>query len=227
MPRRSTFPRPGRARSVRRGPGRLALLGAFAAVACNSGGGPGGGNSVVLPEAEMNMAPGLSPEEAAQVRGRVETALGAALTDPILRYANVRQGVREAICGEVETSAAGGAGTGLRPFIVTPGGEAVISATPALRLEEPSDPFPDLYMEYCASAEELRAIAERMEGMTPPPPPPVEHPAPGAPPVAAPEPSEPRAADAPPPPPRRPRPRPPGDDSFFNAVVRPNNAVAP
>ena len=208
------------------------MLAGLAAAACGSGGGPGG-NSAVLPESvPMNLSADLSPEEAARVQGRVETAFRVAITDPILRYANVRHGVREAICGEVETAAAGGAGTGLRPFIVTPSGEAFVSATPALRLDEPTDPFPDVYMEYCASTEELRAIRQRMEGMRPPPPPPVETTIPGAPPPPPLVPvEEGNEADVPPrqPPPApsrpRPRPRPQGDDSFYNAVVRPDAAI--
>ena len=98
---------------------------------------------------------------------------------------------------------------------MTAGDSATISASPRVRLEDPGDPFPDLYMRYCATVEELRQLDERMNSLEPAEvqiPQPRPTPLPEAGDIPADEFPAPGATDAP----RR------GDeDSFFNAVVRP------
>ena len=203
--------------------GLLALLVGFATAACGSGGGAGG-NAGVLPDSASSNLGGSNTQGATSAEARVEAALRAVLSEPVLRYANVRQGVSGAICGEVETRTRDGGGSGLRPFLVRPEGDAAISPTPTIALEDPDDRFPDLYMAWCASPEELRAIQQRMSRVPLPPLPPEI-------PVAEPpEPSsEPVDVDARDPPRRepRPQPRPQEDDSFFNSVVRPPRNAPP
>ena len=199
------------------------MLAAFAAAGCGSGGGSGG-DSAIPDAASSNLAGEANAQGTASAEGRAEVALSAVLSEPVLRYANVRQSVSGAVCGEVETRAGDGRRSGLRPFVVRPEGDAAVSPTPRIALEDPDDRFPDLYMAWCASPEELRSIQQRMGGATAAPPPAIEIPM-ADPPELPSEPAEVDARD----PPRRERqsqPRPQDNDSFFNAVVRPPQDAA-
>ena len=203
--------------------GALAAFAAVALAACNSRDAPTGGESEArIPEAELANVE-TPRRSAAQLEAQAQAALRAVLAQPPVRLLNLREGFNEAICGQVELSAQGGSAGGTRPFLVTGRGQAYVSETPALRLEDPADPFPDLYMEWCASPEELRDLQDRIARLRPsdlqPLPAPTEN-------LAGPAPLPEEAAPAPPaatPPRPQPRaqPRPPNDDSFFNAVVRP------
>ena len=188
---------------------------ALLAAGCDSDGGSAASDEAdrVADAATINGA--LSPEEAARLRAQAIAALRAVLPNAeTAAYRNIRPGFVGAICGEV--AAVNSAGQSVpTPFIVTADGTAILSPTPGLALEDPTDTFPSLYARYCASAEELRQIDARLESMLPPG-------------VAA----EPRAEDeislprdeAPGVPPAAPReaqpPRRNGDDSFFNSVLR-------
>ena len=198
---------------------RAALLAAaLALVGCGArgGGGSGGAAGADL----VNVAGAVSGAETARLEARADAALRRALAVAPTRLENVRSGFNGAICGQVDTLPGAGGPGGLRPFVVTGDGEAFVSSGPGLQLEDPTDPFPDLYMQWCATPAELQAIRQRLQEMhpsevqvaTPPgapsmaPPAPLEE-TPGEPPPAAPA-APPRAA------------RPSGDDSFYNAVVR-------
>jgi hypothetical protein len=158
-----------------------------------------------------NIAATGDPEAVAALRARAQAALiGLIPNAASARYVNVRQGTSGAICGAVETGPEGQ----FHPFVVTAGGGAAVSASPRLEIANPEDPFPDLYMRYCATIEELSRLGEAMNGVTAalPPLPPEPDPPPLLEDDAAPG-QEPEPADAPP---RR------GDDeSFYNAIVRP------
>src|SRR5829696_2280401 len=144
----------------------LVGMAALLAPACDSRSGSEGAG---LAESGGAVDPALanfsvSPEEAARLRGRAVAALAGVLPGAAgAAYANVRSGSAGAICGEVDA----GDALGRRAFVVTPTGAAMLSPTSELRLEDPNDPFPDLYMQYCASAEELLRLGERMQGLQP------------------------------------------------------------
>ena len=200
--------------------GAFAAAIALALAGCDSSGGGGGGRAAEEPVPQFELANGsaiLSAEALAQLRARVDTALRGLLLQPLsARYSNLRTGSAGAVCGQVAEGAEGAP----RPFLVTPDGNGFVSATPALALNDPNDPFPDLYMRYCATADELRLIGRTLETMAPAPDPMVPPSIP-IPPVE--EEMEQPVAEPPPAQPARPRARPKGnDDSFFNSVWRPD-----
>jgi hypothetical protein len=187
-----------------------------------------------VPDGALSAAAGApstaSPaEQAAQNQQRASQALAVILADPeSARYSDVRAGAAGSVCGLVDAKQAGGKYAGPRPFVVTPEGVAVISTTPQVMFDDPEDLFPDFYIRWCASPEELRGIGPRIasgpipdmnladdltsivDGAVPPPPP-----------SAEPQPVE--AAKATPPPAQ-----PPGEeDSFSRAVLRNRSDGAP
>lgn len=174
-------------------------------------------------------APGASAAPD-RLQARAEAALAAILSDPDKRFANLRAGASNAVCGDVEAKQLDGK-RGVRPFVITPEGVAVVSTTAQVQLTDPEDPFPDFYIRWCASPAELARLQPNMVGGetlglgAPPPdlpdvPPdlPIEAPLP---PLAGPIPERPAAQAKAVPPPRPPAPT--SDDSFFNAVARPGS----
>jgi hypothetical protein len=155
---------------------------------------------------------------------RVDRAMAAVLQDPGgARYRNVRSGLAGTVCGEVDPRKTGGGHAGFRPFLVTPEGAGRVAASPQLSFEDPTDTFPDFYIRWCASAEELKRLEPALRraiaraGGTAPPEPSAEEPLPEAPPAdagaqpAAPSPAEPSG---------RTESRPPDVDSFLKSVKR-------
>lgn len=138
---------------------------------------------------------------------RAKQALGAILENPAsARYSQVRSGAAGSVCGLVDA----------RPFVVTPEGVAVVSPAPKVMFDDPDDVFPDYYIRWCASSEELRRIGPRVvAGPLPALPPIEEYPLvpdaemPAAPPEALPPPAQGKA-------------EPPSaeEDSFSRAVLR-------
>jgi hypothetical protein len=165
-----------------------------------------------------------------QLQARAAAALSAILNDPAsARYATVRPGTAGSICGEVDSKQANGRHGGMRPFVVTPEGVAVVSTLPGIMFEDPEDVFPDYYIRWCASPEELATLPPRIAlgtgAETPPPP------------IAVPTPEELAAMPLPSPPantaqapePKREEVRTPAgtggapaaeEDSFFKSVLR-------
>ncbi len=158
----------------------------------------------------------LSAEEAARLRARAVAGLAGVLPGAAgAVYANVRSGSAGAVCGQVDA----GDSLGPRAFVVTPAGAAMLSPTSELRLEDPNDPFPDLYMQHCATTEELVRLGELMKGIRPSDADPTrlggdQTPLPGDDRVGV------EGAEEPPPAPPEMRQRRPADDSFFNSVLR-------
>jgi hypothetical protein len=155
----------------------------------------------------------------------------AEVLDPAsARFANLRAGASNSVCGDVDAKGADGKHAGFRPFVVSPEGVAVISSAARIMFENPADMFPDFYIRYCAPPEELPMLQRKMAAQlgAEPPPEPAPQPEPIPPgdlPIADPV----LAAPPPPPPPSRPKASEPpraaksGDeDSFFNAVIRPD-----
>jgi hypothetical protein len=203
---------------------------------CDSQSRDGGGGSPGMSTEEAalmeKLNAGVTPEDAAQLQARAAAALSAVLIDPgSARYASIRSGAAGAICGEVDSKQPNGKHGGMRPFLVTPQGVAVISTTPQVVFADPSDIFPDLYIEYCASPEELTQLGPRLnEAARNPqdiPIPLAELPLdlpkdlPKALPPAEAPPARERSAPAPTPVPVAPRTTSPDDDSFSSAVLRP------
>jgi len=178
-----------------------------------------------------NLPAGIGVEDPARLQQRVDAAMAAILPKPAeARYAEVRSGVAGAICGQVDAVQSDGKYAGLRPFVVTPQGVAIISITAQIPFDGPVDEFPDYYLRWCASPEELAAIGSRVEvDASDMPPPPSADLLPDVPadldvPVTVPPPLPP----APMPPDTRwgapvkikAPPRTNADDSFYNVVVR-------
>ena len=192
---------------------------------CDQGAGRGGGSGDVAADrpATAVEANALSP---AELEAQAATALRIALGAAPARLARLRAGANGAICGEAETLPTATSPGGPRLFLVDRAGEAFVSRTEELGLEDPTDPFPNLYVQWCATPEEVRAIRERLARMNPAdvalPPPPLPDALPPLPGVSSdPDAETPPEPPPPAPPPPRPRPRPRDDDSFFNVVVRP------
>jgi hypothetical protein len=197
----------------------LAVAAALMLCACDSSGGGSGssGSATVGPAGEPlsgNLVEALGPEEMARLRSRAVTALALLVPNAASAgYARLRNGANGAICGEVE-AAGGGV---LFPFLVTPNGAAIVSPSPAIRLDDADDPFPDLYMQYCATVEELGRLGAQMNSLAPAP-------VPEPPPLP---PSESGEAGTDQTPADEAGPRPGDDESFFNAVVRAPRSAAP
>lgn len=97
--------------------------------------------------------------DAAGLEARVDRAMAAVLQDPGgARYRNVRAGLAGTVCGEVDPARKGGGHAGFRPFLVTPEGVARVAAGPRLTFDDATDPFPDFYIRWCATPEELRRL---------------------------------------------------------------------
>jgi hypothetical protein len=180
-----------------------------------------GANEAPDPAAEALAAANLLAADEAQdpavLEARVERAMSGILRDPgSARYASIRAGMARSICGEVDSKQEDGRRGGFRPFVVTPEGVAVVSTTTGIGFGDPADIFPDYYIRWCASPEELIRLGPAIR--TPPPAPldlniQAEIPDDS---LLAPSPDRPGPAPARPPRP----PRADGDDSFFNSVVR-------
>jgi len=183
-------------------------------------------------ESGNNQAAGPAANAAAAAPGaelmpRVLAALAAAGVDPTTaQLSNLRLGSVGAICGSVALPGPDGAQAPPVPFVVSPEGAALVSATPTLGWDVPEDPFPPAYARWCATPAELEEMRARIAASPAPPPreeepPPPEELPPDQPPAALPPP--PRAA----PPPARPpvpkwEPADPNDVSFTNQVRRPD-----
>ena len=156
-------------------------------------------------------------EDPARLREIVARAMPLALPGAKdAAYRNLRSGAGGSVCGEVAPKAAAGA-PAFRPFLVDPGGVALVAAAPELKLDDPNDFFADAWIRWCATPQELQTIAPKLRqaATAPPPPPPGQVDAANPPQLPAAPPSPPVA-----PPPRRPAPpQPPATiDSFVNAV---------
>jgi hypothetical protein len=202
-----------------------------------SGCGSGGGGEVRDRDAEAagaqanamlaNLA-SLSPaDDPARLRDLVAKAMPAALPDARdAQYRNLRSGVGGSVCGEVAPKPAAGAPV-FRPFLINPGGIALVAAAPQLKLDDPNDFFADGWIRWCATTEELQNLAPRLQQAAGAPsvPPgqvdateaPAIGPEPAPPPEPAPTPPSRRSA-------RPPGPQPsPSIDSFVNAVRHNSN----
>ena len=168
----------------------------------------------------LNLETGLGALSPEQLQARATEALRSVLPDPAsARLSNLRNGAAGAVCGDVDAKA-GGRYSGPKPFVVDPEGLALVSPTAEINFADRADIFPDLYLRWCASPEELQRLGPRLAAPAPgneqsaePSPPDVLAMPPAAPPPT-PEPprAAPKAAERPP--------RQPGDDSFMNAVLR-------
>jgi hypothetical protein len=179
--------------------------------------------------------PLVKAADPAALQARAETAVSAVILDPrSARYANLREGSGGSICGDVDAKGENGRLQGFRPFVVAPEGVAVVSSAATIMFDDPADLFPDFYLRYCAPLEELPMLHQKMAariGDLPPPPdagfapaPPSDLP-PLSPPLAAPPPPPAPAPTPSPGPPAMPKAQPKAqsgdEDSFFNAVIRP------
>ena len=198
----------------------------LALVACGSNGSGASDDS----QAAAPVENAAGPASAASHLPRVLAAMAVLLADPASAlYTNLRDGSVGSICGSVAVPRPDGTHAPPVPFVVTPDGLALVSATPRLAWDAPEDPFPTAYARWCATPEELDAMRAAIAASPAPPPPeepppaeelPEDDPAPQAPPP----PSRPRVARPPARPPTT-RPEPPADPndvSFTNAVRRPD-----
>jgi hypothetical protein len=130
--------------------------------ACGAQGPAGQSGDPETPVADLsadNLAAGTAPQDIARIQARVDAAMGAILRDPkSAKYANVRSGAAGAVCGEVDLKQAGGKYGGSRPFVITPQGGAFVSASNPISFGNPDDPFPDLYIRWCATPDELKTL---------------------------------------------------------------------
>ena len=159
-------------------------------------------------------APAVDP--AAQLEARAREALAdLAANAATVPLRNLRAGVGGAVCGEVES------GGEFRGFVIPPEARPVIARKAGLDLDDIDDPYPSLYIRWCASAEELVRLTPQLEDSTDSPSEaPVVEPIVETPPAAAQEPpAAPKAA-----PPRPVRPRDPNADPrrFADQVLRPD-----
>lgn len=177
------------------------------------------------------------PVDPAVLQARAQALTSGILNDPAsARYSNLRSGPAGSICGAVDSKGSDGRYGGPRPFVITPEGVALVSPTAHVPFDQPDDIFPDFYIRWCASPEELARLGPLLspnQGLAPTVP--VETPdlVPLDPPGAE-LPSQAPVPPLPAPPPRAaepagkpaseansvPRRQSADEDSFFNAVLR-------
>lgn len=160
----------------------------------------------------------------AQLQAQASRALSSVLLSPKdARYSDIRAGTAGAVCGEVDSKQENGRFGGPRPFVVTAEGVAMVSPATRIRFGDPSDLFPDFYIRWCATPEELAKLGPAVAREEPP----LDLPAENA--ASLPEPAPLPPATEPPPAPElqpkaAPAPKAPAkgtqEDSFFNAVIR-------
>ncbi len=174
--------------------------------------------NLLLDPTQLPPAPPVDP---AVLEQRARIALAALVPDAqTAAMTSLRAGPSGAICGEVQALPRTREDPGTRLFLVSPAGAANLARLPGLALGDTSDIFPDLYIEFCATPEELRTLRETVARA---PLTPLDDPlpaetnltvtdAPPAPPPAAP----PAPADTP----KAPPPAPPRSGSFSDQVIR-------
>ena len=119
------------------------------------------------PAAPPPVLPALGNEAAvdpAVLQARVDSAMKAVLQDADrAAYRNIRLGLADTICGEVDPARKGGGREGFRPFLVTQQGAALVARGAVLSFDDPTDSFPDLYIRWCASDEELKQLQPKLD----------------------------------------------------------------
>jgi len=116
------------------------------------------------PLPDLNVSTNAAEVDPAMLQARVDAAMKAVLQNPgSARYRNVRMGLVDTICGEVDPARKGGGRTGFLPFLVTPQGAALIARSPNLSFDDPTDTFPDLYIRWCATDEELARLGPKLD----------------------------------------------------------------
>ncbi|HMJ93413.1 MAG TPA: hypothetical protein VK472_04870 [Allosphingosinicella sp.] len=117
-----------------------------------------------LPPATLPATGNEAAMDPAILQARVDSAMKAVLQDSDgAAYRNVRPGLMDTVCGEVDPAGKGGRRTGFRPFIVTQQGAALVARGPVLSFDDPTDSFPDLYIRWCASEEELKRLGPQLD----------------------------------------------------------------
>jgi len=200
----------------------------LALAACGSDENADAGNNQAAGPAENAAA---APGSAADPMPRVLAAMEGLLVDPSAAlYSNLRPGSVGSICGAIAVPLPNGTRAPPVPFVVSPEGIALVSATPHLAWDMPEDPFPTAYARWCATPRELEEMQAAIAASPARPPPDQSlpgDPLPGGnmvepapqPPLQPPPQPEPRATR----PPARPEPpSDPNDVSFTNAVRRPD-----
>ncbi len=141
-----------------------ALLGLLLLLGCNSQSqnpaseGPDAAALAAAAAAEVS-----APIDPAVLQSKAQALLGTVLTDPAsARFSGVRSGAAGSICGAVDSKGSDGRYTGPRPFVVTPEGVALVSPTAQVPFDQPDDIFPDFYIRWCASPEELARLGPMM-----------------------------------------------------------------
>lgn len=207
----------------------LAVLAIPMLAGCGAGdsGATGSGeNAAIAPSTTTN---GAAAADSGDLAARAQVALSRALGTATSQTSALRATPSGAICGTVSYRLPQGGDSGPRPFLVSPQGEALVSAAPRVMVEDPADSFVDAYMRWCASVEELRAMQAQLSNTNAAavpdlPPLPADSPPPllldpEEPSPIPPAPPRTRWAPANPPPPAN---QTAGDrDSFSNAVLRP------
>jgi hypothetical protein len=200
---------------------RVLVLAVLLLAACKQQG-TGGNLSSAAASPQSNLA-APTAESPEAVEERVRTAMDRILQNGRnLSYSNLRGGAEGAACGTVDLPGRSGKPDS-RLFVVVADGSAVISKRSGIAMEDPEDPFPDLYIRLCATPQELATLAARVREAPPPPaPPPLPSPEQPIPqPAPADVPSQAAAPAAPPPSPAPPQnPSPSAGDNFLKAVKR-------
>ncbi len=99
------------------------------------------------------------PVDPAVLQARAQALMSGILNDPAsARYSNLRSGPAGSICGAVDSKGSDGRYGGPRPFVITPEGVALVSPTAHVPFDQPDDIFPDFYIRWCASPEELARL---------------------------------------------------------------------
>ena len=175
------------------------------------------------------LMPDLSAQDPRRVQQRIDRAFAGTLAETL--FTDVRATPLGSICGYVDDKDKQGRYKGRRPFLITPDGLPLVSTSPRIMFEIADDIFPDFYIRWCATPEEMRRIGPLIAARDSAA---AAAPEPFAPDLMLPGPLPAETAEpapVPPPPPKKEeeKAKPSGEtpdrqaadaDSFFNAVIR-------
>ncbi len=113
--------------------------------------------------AVANLAGPAAGDEGPRIQALIARAMpGAMAHAKDAQYRGLHLGAGGAVCGEVASKPAGSAAPVFRPFVIDPGGFAVVAATPKLAYDDPGDFVADAWIRWCASPEELQRLAPQI-----------------------------------------------------------------
>jgi len=115
----------------------------------------------------LSPAANLAAPDLAGLREDARGPLSSILVASGFQVATVRRGSGGSICGDVDLTHTRVGTPSRLPFVITPDRVAFVSSTDAIAITDALDAFPDQYMRWCASVEELARMRQALSRSRP------------------------------------------------------------